>query len=95
MNNGTWPGLWSQYVARDYLEVFVYDQSLPHEVGCGMNGNPLTAVGVLKQCQIYKPKAVILQPGAAQIAKILERLYRKDGIKVISLVRNKESHTII
>ncbi len=95
LTNGTWQGTWCQFTARPFDDVFVYDQKLSHEVACALYGSPLTAMGLQRQVEAMKPKAVILIPGAGFIAKNLANLLTKSGITVIPLVRNPEGCKIM
>eukprot|EP01022_Parablepharisma_sp_SALTPOND_P023227 TRINITY_DN484_c0_g1_i1.p1 TRINITY_DN484_c0_g1~~TRINITY_DN484_c0_g1_i1.p1 ORF type:complete len:389 (-),score=26.42 TRINITY_DN484_c0_g1_i1:98-1150(-) len=94
-NLGTWQGLWSQYVVKPFEEIYVYDQSLSHEVACAMYGNPLTALGIYRKVRSLNAISVIIAPGASHIAKILTNLLMRDGVKVISIVRSEESAKIL
>jgi len=89
-NDGTFKGTWSQYVCKPYDDVYVYDQSISHEAACAMYGNPLTGMGVYRKIMEYKPKCVIMYPGAATIAKVITNLLMKAKVKVISIVRSDE-----
>eukprot|EP01022_Parablepharisma_sp_SALTPOND_P004673 TRINITY_DN120742_c2_g1_i1.p1 TRINITY_DN120742_c2_g1~~TRINITY_DN120742_c2_g1_i1.p1 ORF type:complete len:378 (+),score=35.46 TRINITY_DN120742_c2_g1_i1:103-1134(+) len=90
-----WEGTWSQYLVKPFDQVFVYDQSLPHETACTIFANPLTALGLLRKVEQEKAKCVIMVPGAGFISKILMRLLWEIGVKVISVVRKEDAAEIL
>ncbi len=85
-----WEGVWSQYLLRNYEDVFVYDQSIPNEMACTMYLAPLTALGLLREVLAAKAKTVLLTPGASPTSKILMKLLKSHSVSVISVVRSAE-----
>eukprot|EP01022_Parablepharisma_sp_SALTPOND_P011759 TRINITY_DN149_c1_g1_i3.p2 TRINITY_DN149_c1_g1~~TRINITY_DN149_c1_g1_i3.p2 ORF type:complete len:348 (-),score=51.59 TRINITY_DN149_c1_g1_i3:2261-3304(-) len=89
VNFATWQGVWAQYVVKDYTDFFMYDQSIPHEIACQMYYSPLTALGLMREIKKLGAKAVVLNPGASTISKILTRVLKKLEIAVFSVVRSE------
>ena len=85
---GSWQGTWSQYIAQDAEDVFIYDQSLSHEVACGIYGNPTMAISLMQAIKDMKASCVIVTPGNTVISRMLTALLKSEGIAVLSIVQS-------
>ena len=58
----------------------------------GANGviNPLTALGLLDRCKLYKATGVIQTGANSQMGRMMIRLLRENNIPVINIVRKEE-----
>jgi len=95
INKKPYQGIWCQYIIRDYTDIFVYNQTISHEIGSTMFGSPLTALGLFREIQKYQIKSIILHPGASTISKILTKLLLKEKYSVLNIVRSQNAYNIL
>ena len=52
--------------------------------------NPVTAIGLLDRCKFYKAKAIIQSGASSQLGRMIIKLFKQHGIKVVNIVRKDE-----
>ncbi len=92
---GSWHGTWSQYLVHPADDVFVYDQSLPHEAACSLFGNPTMAIGLVQEVAKTKAKCAIVAPGNSVISRMVSLLLMANSVGVISVVRSSEEKKMV
>jgi len=89
------PGSWAQYIVTNAKNCFTLDDNVTIEQGaCGII-NPFTAVAFVETIKKSKYKAIVLTAAASQLGRMIIKLLKKEGIKVISIVRKDEQKKIV
>lgn len=57
--------------------------------------NPLTVLGMLDVLKSRKEKCVVLTAAASALARMMNRVYPKEGVEVINIVRRAEQVEIL
>jgi len=83
-------GTWSQYLVAPALRCIPIDESIPVEVAACTIVNPFTALAFQNIVKSDKHKGVVVQAAASQLGRMLVKLFKKDGVKTIGLVRKDE-----
>ncbi len=82
-------GTWAEYILADASHCFPLGKKVSDEQGSMSLVNPLTAIGFIEIAKKGRHKAVINNAGASALGRMLELLCRKEGIKLINIVRSE------
>lgn len=77
-------------MVTDAMQCLPLPEEVSFETGSMMCINPLTALGLLDRIKSYKAEAVIVTGAASQLGRMMNRLFKEEGIKVINVVRRDE-----
>mmetsp|Transcript_63843 Transcript_63843/g.134449 ORF Transcript_63843/g.134449 Transcript_63843/m.134449 type:complete len:377 (+) Transcript_63843:108-1238(+) len=89
-------GSYAQYIVGDAAKgVFSLPKRLPVEAGCAFFVNPFTAVGIMESVRSKGGKTFIHTAGASQLGQMLVKLCKKEGMRVISVVRRVEQKELL
>jgi len=83
-------GSWAQYVVTPAQNCFVMEDNIDFEHGACAIINPFTAVAFVETIKKEKHKAIVQTTAASQLGKMVIKLLKKEGIKVISIIKNSE-----
>ncbi len=83
-------GTWAEYMVTPAGSCFPLSRKVTDEQGSMSLVNPLTALAFIEIVKKNKHRALILNPGASALGKMVRLLARKEGIPVVNLVRNSK-----
>jgi len=83
-------GCFAEYAVAEAMQAIEFPDSYCFEMGASGIVNPLSVVLMYKKIEERKDKAVISNPGASALGRMLYRLLTHHGIPVINIVRRKE-----
>jgi NADPH:quinone reductase-like Zn-dependent oxidoreductase len=86
----TGDGTWAEYMVADAKSCLPIGKNITDEQGATALVNPLTAWALIKIAQEAGAKALIQNAAAGALGKMLDRLARKSGLKMINIVRRAE-----
>jgi len=84
------PGSWAQYVVTLAQNCFVMEDDIDWDHGACAIINPFTAVAFVETIKKEKHRAIVQTTAASQLGKMVIKLLKKEGVKVISIIKNKE-----
>jgi len=82
-------GAWAEYAIADVKSCVPVHSSISKEQAACMLVNPYTAYALLNIINERKSKAFVMNAASGQLSGMLQDLYRKDGVKIINIVRKK------
>jgi len=80
-------GSYAEYIITNAWQCVTLANEVTWEQGACSFVNPLSAIGLLDKCQQYKAKAVIQSGAASQLGRMIQKLFKANGIKVVNIVR--------
>ncbi|CAD8077935.1 unnamed protein product [Paramecium primaurelia] len=83
-------GTYGEYCITDTNLCIELDNDMESSEAACSFVNPLSVIGMLDICKKNNAKAVINNPGASQLGKMMNRLFKERNIKVINIVRREE-----
>lgn len=83
-------GCFAEYAVADSLQAIPFPDHYSFVEGASGLVNPLSVMLMLKKVQERKDKAVVSNPGASALGRMLYRLMKFYDIPVINIVRRKE-----
>jgi len=83
-------GSYAEYVVTNAYQCITLNKDASFEQGACSFVNPVTAIGLLDRCKFYKAKAVISSAASSQLGRMIIKLFKQHGIKVINIVRKEE-----
>lgn len=87
------PGLWSDYAIVHVNNVIVISDNIPAEDRAYAMMNPLTSLMLLDLAHKIHSKAAINTAAGSCLGRNIEKLFNKNGIEVINVVRKPEKVT--
>jgi len=88
-------GTWRQYLYCTLDDVYVLPEDIDEDQSCCYLGNPLTVLGLYKQCLKYNAKAVIQDAACSSVGKIFYKYATSKGMPVINIVRSEAQIVIL
>lgn len=88
---GEGDGLWAEYACVPAMKCVPLRADIDLESGATMLTNPMTAWVLSSRARAEGHKAVVLSAAASALGQMLNRLFRKQGVPVINLVRSAAS----
>jgi len=90
-----YPSTWAQYIVTKSFGCFPLGKSVSYEIGASGIINPVTAVAFLEIIKEGKHKAVVQTAAASQLGRMMIKLFQKEGIKTINIVRKEEQKKLL
>ena len=84
-------GTWSEYVVANKNDVIVLKDELDLDQATCFTVNPFTAYGMFEIALMRESKAIIQNASGGQVASLIRMMAVENNIKVIDIVRKKES----
>lgn len=84
-------GTWADYFIADANNCVVLREGMDMEQAACLGINPFTAYGLLEAIKKNKCNAIVQNAAGGQVGEMIRILCRQENIKVINLVRKKET----
>lgn len=81
------PGAWAELAVAPASHVYPVPDGIPDEVACQFPLNPLTAWGLLAECQLPPGARILATAGRSVLARTLAALARRRRLELVLLVR--------
>ena len=81
------PGTWAEQATVPVAKVYRVPAGIPDEAACQFPLNPLTAWGLLDECQLTPGNRMLITAGRSMVARLLTALALSRGIEPYLLVR--------
>lgn len=82
-------GTWSEFVAAKITDCITLKDEMPIEQAACFAVNPFTAFALYEMAQQELCECIIQNAAAGQVGKFIRVLAKKDGLKVINIVRKE------
>jgi NADPH:quinone reductase-like Zn-dependent oxidoreductase len=82
------PGAWAEYAVAPESRVYSVPSGIPDDIASQFALNPLTAWGLLSECDLQPSSPILITAGRSVVARLLTKLARRRGLKVTLLVRD-------
>ncbi|MCB1578557.1 MAG: zinc-binding dehydrogenase [Xanthomonadales bacterium] len=89
------PGTWADFAVATVSRIYRVPASIPDPVACQFALNPLTAWGLLAECDLPPGARILLTAGRSQVAGLLARLALQRGHDVSLLVRDRAGFAVL
>lgn len=89
------PGAWAEFAVAPTSRAYPVPPGISDEIACQFALNPLTAYGLLAECNLPKSSRVLVTAGRSIVARILAMLAQRKGLKVTLLVRDGSGYSIL
>ena len=89
------PGTWADFAVATVSRIYRVPASIPDPVACQFALNPLTAWGLLAECDLPPGARILLTAGRSQVAGLLARLALQRGLDVSLLVRDRAGYAVL
>lgn len=83
-------GMWSEYVTAKITDCIALKDEMPLDQAACFAVNPFTAFGLYEMSQVEECDCIIQNAAAGQVGRFIRALAKKDGVKVINIVRKEE-----
>ncbi len=83
-------GTYSEFFVADAKDCIPILKNLPEKQAACFSINPFTAYGLMEEIKQKRQRSVILNAAGSQVAGLLRQMARKEGIKVINIIRKPE-----
>ena len=84
-------GTWSEYVVANVNDIIVLKDEMNLDQAACFTVNPFTAYGMFEIALMRESKAIIQNASGGQVASLIRMMAAENNIKVIDIVRKKES----
>ncbi|MFK5856851.1 MAG: zinc-binding dehydrogenase [Bacteroidota bacterium] len=84
-------GTWSEYVIAHIDDVILLKDEMELDQAACFTVNPFTAYGMFEIALMHESKAIIQNASGSQVALFVRKMAAENNIKVIDIVRKKES----
>lgn len=88
-------GTWAEYMITPAVKCFPLSRKITDEQGSMSLVNPLTALAFFEIVRKNGHKAIINNPSASALGRMVEMLGKKHKIPVINIVRNKKQYEML
>ena len=88
-------GAYAEFIVTDTKCCIPLNKDFSFEQAASFVVNPLTAVLMVERCKELKAKTIILTAACSQIARMILRVCKNEGIRVICTVRRPEQVKIL
>ncbi len=89
------PGAWAEFAVAATSRVYPVPSGIPDTIASQFALNPLTAWGLLAECDLPKSSRILITAGRSVVARILARLAQRKGLKATLLVREGSGYSIL
>ena len=83
-------GCWAEYMVTSAMNVIPIDKEINFEEATSLIVNPLTAISFIDIAKKNNHKVIVNNAAGGALGKMIQRLGLKNGIEVISIVRNQK-----
>lgn len=89
------PGAWAEFAVAATSRVYPVLSGIPDTIACQFALNPLTAWGLLAECDLPKSSRILITAGRSVVARILAKLAKRKGLTATLLVREGSGYSIL
>lgn len=89
------PGAWAELAAAPVSRVYPVPVGIPDPVASQFSLNPLTAYGLLAECELPERGRILITAGRSIVARLLAKLAQRRGLKATLLVRNGAGYSAL
>ncbi|MDA8361721.1 MAG: alcohol dehydrogenase catalytic domain-containing protein [Gammaproteobacteria bacterium] len=89
------PGAWAEFVVAPLSRVYPVPTEISDAVACQFALNPLTAWGLLSECDLPKSSRLLITAGRSVVTRLLTKLARRQGLHASLLVRDGEGYAVL
>lgn len=82
------PGAWAEYAVAPTSRIYPVPPGVPDSVACQFALNPLTAWGLLSECDLSASSRLLVTAGRSVVARVLVELAQRQQIRTALLVRD-------
>ncbi|HYH14557.1 MAG TPA: zinc-dependent alcohol dehydrogenase family protein [Flavisolibacter sp.] len=83
--------VWADYVVVPEEKLYVLPSDFPVEKAAQFSLNPITAWALLQEAQVKAGDWLLLTAGASAVSKQIIQLAKRQGVKVIAVIRSHDS----
>lgn len=88
-------GTWAEYALAPTSRIYPVPQGIPDSIACQFSLNPLTAWGLLAECNLSPSSRILVTAGRSVIARLLTKLARSKGLITTLLVRDNGRYSAL
>lgn len=88
-------GAWAEYALATTSRIYPVPPGIPDSVACQFSLNPLTAWGLLAECNLPHSSRILVTAGRSVVARLLVHLAKRKGLKTTSLVRDNGRYSAL
>ena len=88
-------GTWAEYALAPASRVYSVPKEIPDSVACQFSLNPLTAWGLLSECNLPPSSRILVTAGRSIVARLLTKLAQHKGLTTTLLVRDGDRYAAI
>jgi len=89
------PGAWAEFAVAPASRVYPVPADVPDDIAGQFALNPITAWGLLSECNLQPSSRILITAGRSIVARLLTQLARHKGLEVTLLVREKGGYTAL
>jgi NADPH:quinone reductase len=89
------PGAWAEFAVAPTSRVYPVPSGITDSIASQFALNPLTAWGLLAECDLPKSSRVLITAGRSIVARILVRLAQRKGLSATLLVRDGPDYAVL
>ena len=89
------PGAWAEFAVAPLSRIYPVPPEISDAVACQFALNPLTARGLLSECDLPKSSRLLITAGRSVVARLLTKLARRKGLHASLLVRDGEGYAVL
>ena len=89
------PGAWAEFAVAPLSRIYPVPPEISDAVACQFALNPLTAWGLLSECDLPKSSRLLITAGRSVVARLLIKLARRKGLDASLLVRDGEGYAVL
>ena len=88
-------GAWAEYALAPTSRVYPVPPEIPDSVACQFSLNPLTAWGLLAECNLTPSSRILVTAGRSVVARLLTNLSQRKGLTTTFLVRDNGRYSAL
>ncbi len=88
-------GTWAEYALAPTSRIYPVPPEIPDSVACQFSLNPLTAWGLLDECNLKVSSRILVTAGRSVVARLLAHLAQRRGLTTTLLVRDKGRYSAL
>lgn len=88
-------GTWAEYALAPTSRIYPVPSNIPDSVACQFSLNPLTAWGLLAECNLPRSSRILVTAGRSVVARLLAKLAQRKGLMTTLLVRDNGRYSAV
>lgn len=88
-------GTWAEYALAPTSRIYPVPLGIPDSVACQFSLNPLTAWGLLAECNLSHSSRILVTAGRSVVARLLVNLAQRKALRTTLLVRDNDRYSAL